>query len=344
MDGREVAHRRMRAQHLVGTPLRDPAAVVGHLGGVQAQEFRYALWGVAQRTTGFAVADVHKLVDDGAIVRTHALRPTWHFLAPEDLGWIQALTGPRVHAFNAYYYRQHGIDAESAAHTNALITAALRGGNHLTRKELGDLVGAAGNKLAYIVMHAELDGLIVNGPMRGKQHTYALAEERIPAPRELSGDEALAELTRRYFSTHGPATIKDFVWWSSLTVAQIKRGLALAGSALATTEINGLAFWYDHTAAQQDEVAPTARLLQGYDEYVVAYSNTKFAYNLGGLVADPQRYTDNMMFHPIIVDSQLAGFWRRPQGRLDLDVVTELTAEQRTALDAEVARLEAAIS
>ena len=224
MDGREVAHRRMRAQHLVGPPLPDPVAVVGHLGGVQAQEFPYALWGVTQRTAGFDVADVRKLVDEGAIVRTHALRPTWHFLAPEDLGWIQALTGPRVHAFNAYYYRKFGIDADSSAHTNALITGALRGGNHLTRKELAELVGATGIKLAYVVMHAELDGLIVNGPMRGKQHTYALAAERIPAPRALSGDEALAELTRRYFSTHGPATIKDFVWWSSLTVAQIKRG------------------------------------------------------------------------------------------------------------------------
>jgi hypothetical protein len=193
-------------------------------------------------------------------------------------------------------------------------------------------------------MYAELAALIVNGPMRGKQHTYALAAERIAAPRELSGDEALAELTRRYFSTHGPATIKDFAWWSSLTVAQIKRGLALTGSALATTEVNGQTLWYDHTAAQDAEVAPTARLLQGYDEYVVAYSNTKFAYNVGGLVADPRRYTDNMLVNPIIVDGQLAGFWRRPQGRLDLDVVTELTPGQRTALDAEVARLAAAIS
>jgi hypothetical protein len=344
MDGREVAHRRMRAQHLVGSPLPDPVAVVGHLGGVQAQEFSYALWGVTQRTAGFDVGDVRGLVDDGAIVRTHALRPTWHFLAPEDLGWIQALTGPRVHAFNAYYYRRFGIDADTTARTNALITDAVRGGDHRTRKELGELVGATGIKLAYVVMHAELDGLIVNGPMRGKQHTYALASERIPAPRELSGDEALAELTRRYFSTHGPASIKDFVWWSSLTVAQIKRGLELAGPALASIEINGQTLWYAQPAAPLDEAAPTARLLQGYDEYVVAYSSTKFVYNLDGLVADPRRYTDNMLVNPIIVDSQLAGFWRCPQGRLELDVVTELTRRQRAALDAEVARHEATTS
>ena len=334
----------MRAQHLVGPPLPDPVAVVGHLGGVQAQEFPYAMWGVTQRTAGFDVAAVRKLVDDGALVRTLALRPTWHFLAPEDLGWIQALTGPRVHALNASYYRRIGIDGDSARRTNSLIAGALRGGNHLTRKELGDVVGASAGELAYIVMHAELDALIVNGPMRGKQYTYALAAERIAAPRTLTGDEALAELTRRYFSTHGPASIKDFGWWSSLTVAQIKRGLTLAGSALASTEINGQTLWYDHTTAHQDEVAPTARLLQGYDEYVVAYSSTKFVYNLDGLVADPRRYTDNMLVNPIIVDSQLAGFWRCPQGRLELDVVTALTEWQRAALDAEVARHEAATS
>lgn len=344
MDGHQVAHRRMRAQRLIGTPLADPVAVVGHLGGVQAQEFPFALWGVTQRTAGFDVADVRELVDDGAIVRTHALRPTWHFLAPEDLGWIQALTGPRVHAFNAYYYRRLGIDTDSVAHTNAQITGALRGGNQLTRKELGEVVGATGLKLAYTVMHAELDALIVNGRMRGKQHTYALAEERIAAPRPLSGDEALAELTRRYFGAHGPATIKDFGWWSSLTVAQIKRGLALAGSALATTEINGQTLWYDHTAAEHPEAEPTAHLLQAYDEYVVAYSDTKFVYNLDGVAVDPQRYRDGMTIHPIIVDSQLAGFWRRPQGRLELDVITELTPRQRAALDAEVARHAAATS
>jgi hypothetical protein len=350
MDGREIAHRRLRVQHLVGTPLPDPVAVVGHLGAVQAQEFPYALWSVAQRTTGVGVAELRKLVDDGAIVRTHALRPTWHLLAPEDLGWIQALTGPRVHAFNAYYYRRFGIDAESAARTNTLITDVLRGGNHLTRKELAAVLDAggypaAGIKLAYVVMYAELEGLIVNGPMRGRQHTYALAEERIPAPRELAGDAALAELTRRFFAAHGPATVKDFAWWSSLTVAQIRHGLELAGPVLTSAEVDGLTVWYDPAASPDGDVATTAQLLQGYDEYVVAYSNTKFAYNLGGLVPDPNRYTDNTLFHPVMVDSQLIGFWRRmPRGNgflLELDLMTEPTPQQRAALDAELARHEA---
>src|SRR5215510_14339365 len=118
MDGREIAHRRLHNHHLSGPPLADPVAVVRHLGAVQAQEYAPAKWGLAQRTRGFDDAAIQRLVDTGAILRTHALRPTWHFIAATDIGWIQGLTGPRVHAFNAYYNRQHGLDEESARRTN----------------------------------------------------------------------------------------------------------------------------------------------------------------------------------------------------------------------------------
>jgi hypothetical protein len=347
MDRREIAYRRLRAQSLTGQALPDPVAVTGRLGAVQAQEFPYALWSLGRRTEGYGAADVRKLVDDGALVRTHALRPTWHFLAPEDLGWIQALTGPRVHVFNAYYYRQLGITATSAEQSSALIAEALGGGRHLTRRDIAAVLAegghpAAGIKLAYLVMWAELDGLIVNGPMRGKQHTYALTAERVAAPRTLTGDEALAELTRRYFSSHGPATVKDFAWWSSLTVAQIRRGLDLAGPALASATVDGLTLWYDPEVPGGPDDATTAHLLQCFDEYVVAYSDTKFAANLGGLVPAEDRYRVNMLVNPVLLDGQIAGFWRRrPDGKgmvLDVDLATDPTAKQRTALDAELSR------
>jgi hypothetical protein len=220
----------------------------------------------------------------------------------------------------------------------------------LTRNELADALAAGGfpvtgNKLAYVVMWAELEGLIVNGPMRGKQHTYALVEERVAAPRELSGDEALAELTRRFFTSHGPATIKDFAWWSSLTVAQVKRGLELVGSALESDEVDGLTVWYDPKANADGDSASAAFLLPAFDEYVVAYSNTKFAFNMAGLAANPGQYNENSLMHPVIVDGQLAGFWRRrPDGaghRLELDLMPAPTAMQRPALEAELARYEA---
>jgi hypothetical protein len=343
VDGREVAQRRLRTQHLVGARLPDPVAVVRHFGAVQAQEYAYALWGVDQRTPGVGAAAMRRLIDDGDIVRTHALRPTWHFLAAEDVGWVQALTGPRVHAFNAYYYRHHGLDPASAEQTNRLITGALRGGNHLTRNELADVLAAGGfpatgNKLAYVVMWAELDGLIVNGPMRGKQHTYALVEERVPVPRELSGDAALAELTFRFFAAHGPATVKDLAWWSSLTVTQIKRGLDLVGSALESAVLDGLTVWFDPAAPTDGDTAPTAFLLQAYDEYLVAYSNTKFAFNPDGI--EVQR----ALMHPVVVDGQLAGFWGRKSSGPEVGLQRTLTVRQRKALDAELARYESHVA
>jgi hypothetical protein len=347
MDGREIAHRRLHAQRLVGPPLADPVAVVRHLGAMQAQEYAIAKWGVAQRTPGVGDAAIQRLLDEGAIVRTHALRPTWHFLAAEDISWIQALTGPRVHALNAYYYRMHGLDDETAARTNKLITDALRGGNHLTRKELAEVLDkggypATGNRLAYVVMWAELDGLIASGPMRGKQHTYALLNERAPTARALAPEAALAELTWRFFATHGPATVKDFAWWSSLTARQIKRGLGLVGERLASAVVEGRTVWFDPTAEASPPPSPVAHLLQGYDEYVVAYSDTKFVFNVAGTAPAPGRYTDNMMFSPMMINGQVAGFWRRvPKGKaiaLELDLIAPTTAAQREALDAELRR------
>lgn len=345
MDGLEIAHRRLHAQRLVGPPLPDPVSVVRHFGAMQAQEYAVAKWSVAQRTTGVDDAAMQKLIDDGSILRTHVLRPTWHFVAAEDLGWLQALTGPRVQVFNRYYNRQHGLDDEVAARTNKLIAGALRGGNHLTRVEVGEVLAAGGfpatgNKLAYVVMRAELDGVVANGAMRGRQHTYALVEERVAAARALDPDAALAELTLRYFTAHGPATVRDFAWWSSLTATQIKRGLDLVGDALACDVVEGRTVWFRPGAAPPPR--PSALLLQGYDEYVVAFSDTKFAFNLGGGSPAPGRYPENSMMHPIAVDSQLVGFWRRTvKGRglaLELDLFGRITAAQRRALDKEIER------
>jgi hypothetical protein len=350
MDGFEVARGRLHHQHLAGPPCADPVAAVRRLGCVQAQERAVATWSLAQRCPpGVTDADVRRLLDDGTILRTHILRPTWHFVLGEELGWIQAVTAHRVHVFNRYYNRLHGLDESTARVTNKLITDALRGGNHLTRKELGEALSrggfeATGNKLGYVVMFAELAGLIANGAMRGRQQTYALVSERVPAPVAMTAEEGLAELTRRYFTSHGPATVKDFAWWSSLTVAEIKRGLAGCGDALASAVVDGRTLWF---AADAPEPAPppAAALLQGYDEYVVAYSDTKFAFNMAGVAGTPGQHTENTMFHPIVFDGQLGAFWRRKAGpkgiALDIDLLIDPTVRQRKALTSEIERYEA---
>ncbi len=150
-----------------------------------------------------------------------------------------ALTAPRVHQANRYWYRQAGLDEEVIARSQEAIAATLADGEPRTRRELGEALGeagvedASGVRLAHLMMYAELEGLVASGPRRGKQHTYALLADRAPDALELSGDEALAELTRRYFASHGPATVKDFSWWSGLTLTQVREGLALVDGELA---------------------------------------------------------------------------------------------------------------
>lgn len=339
MDGFEIAHWRLANQHLSGPGRLDPVDVVRHFGAMQAQEFTMAKWSIGERS-GVDEATVGKLIDEGAILRTHALRPTWHFVAASDIAWIQALTGPRVHAITGYYYRLHGIDDELSAKTNRLIAQALAGGNHLTRSEVGQALAASkveatGVRLGHLMMRAELDGLIANGPMRGKQQTYALVSERVADQIELSRDEALAELTRRYFTSHGPATIKDFAWWASLTVADIKRGLALLGDALASDEVDGLTYWFAPSEPPHQVRSPSAHVLQGFDEYVVAYTQSRPVTNIAKLTNSPPN--ENTVIHPIVLDSQVIGYWRRIVERGGVVarpiVALDLTDSQRRSIE-----------
>ena len=252
MTALDIAQQRLHNQRLVGAPFARPDEVVRWLGAVQAQEYPGAAWGIAQRTSGLSQPAIDQAFADGTILRTHAMRPTWHFVTPADIRWILALTTPRVHALNASYYRKLELDGSVLARSATVLTNALQGGRHLTRSELTTALEQAGIirptddrlRLTYLVMHAELEGLICSGAMRGKQHTYALLDERVPATRTLEREEALAELTRRYFSSHGPATIKDFAWWSGLSTSDVKVGLELNTSQLETARVDGQAYWF----------------------------------------------------------------------------------------------------
>jgi hypothetical protein len=213
------------------------------LGAAQSQDYHPAKWSVAERTGGVGDATMDRAFADGTILRTHILRPTWHFVLPADIRWLLQLTAPRVHALNAYPYRRLGLDDAVLAKSAALLAGALRGGNQRTRKELGAVLEGAGVatdgfRLAYILMHAELNGLVCSGAPRGRQHTYALLDERAE---RRTRDEALAKLTLRYFTSHGPATAKDLRWWSSLTAADVATGLELVGSQLGREVVDGVA-------------------------------------------------------------------------------------------------------
>ena len=310
----KLALQRFVQQRLVGKRWARPEDVVEGLLAVQSQDFTGAKWGVALRCGGDDAA-VQEAFEEGKILRTHVLRPTWHFLARDDLRWLVELTATRVHAANAYYYRMHGLDAATAKGSNARIVKALSKGVHLTREELGKEVKAEGNRLAYFIMRAELDALICSGRMRGKQHTYALVEERAPRSRKLERDEALAELASRYVKGHGPAQTQDLAWWSGLTVADSRRALEAGG--LSEEEIDGKKYWLGETRAAPKTRTPVVHLLPNYDELVIAFKDRSAMFE-----GEPSLSQQEPHF--VVIDGLIVGGWRRAMSDEEISVSLKL--------------------
>jgi hypothetical protein len=298
----DVLRRRLAQQRLTGPGLVRAADVVRLLACVQSQEHAHACWSLGMRTTGLDYDAVRAEFDAGAFVRTHILRPTWHFVAPEDLRWIQAVTAPRVHQLNSTIRRQYDLDLHALDRSTATILAELAGGRHRTRKELGTVLASSGVKLAYQVMHAELEGLLCSGPMRGAQHTYALVDERIGH----SADGNVAELARRFFVGHGPASIADFARWSSLTKAQCAAAVEEVGSGLERMEIDGTTLWSEPSATSSPVVAP-ALLLPLYDEATLSYPQLNFPAARG----HPHPPGEDLFVGSVVVDQVNVGTWRR---------------------------------
>jgi hypothetical protein len=326
----------MRTQRLWGTSFKTPHDVVRWLTALQAQEFPMAKWSIGQRTRGVTIADVDRAFADGTIVRTHLLRPTWHFVLGEDIRWLLKVTAPRVNALNAYYNKQHELDKKVFVKSNTLIAKALQGGTHLTRRELAAAltrggIRASGTRLAYIVMRAELDAVMCSGAMRGKQHTYALLDERTPRARMLEHETALAELTRRYFTSRGPATLNDFLRWSSLTAAEGREGLALVGKDLESDVISGKTYWYGPAPRAGASAKPAIDLVQGYDEIIMSYSESR---------DESFRLGDAPFFNAVLLDGRLIGHWKPTAQRNSVLVATvlkrTLKREEQDALDAAI--------
>ncbi|HEX6372198.1 MAG TPA: winged helix DNA-binding domain-containing protein [Longimicrobium sp.] len=330
MNPIDVAYRRLHNQRLAENPLGAPVDVVGWLGAVQAQDYGPAKWSLGERSHRAVDADIDRAMAEGTILRTHMLRPTWHFVLPADIRWMQALTAPRVHAQNAYYYRQTGLDDGVRQMARRLLVDALHGGNRLARGELQRVLEAAGIAakglgMAYILMDAELDCVICSGPLKGRQHTYALLDERVPDAPPRSRDEALAELVARYFTSRGPATAKDMRFWSSLPLADIQRGLEMAAPRLEQQEIEGRSFWSATHEPPPAVPSPRVHLLQGLDEYFVGYGESRGFCDQSG--ARPSLVDRAIYNGAVILDSQLAGHWKRTLSKRAVAFHVALRAE-----------------
>jgi hypothetical protein len=312
----ELISRRLDNQRLARPVPADPRAVVSWFGAMQAQDFPGAKWAVGLRAKTLTDAAVQRAYDEGDILRTHVLRPTWHFVAREDIRWLIGLSGPRLLAGMAWRHRQLELDARTVARSRAALARALEGGD-LTRGAIADVLRRARihvtpERLSHLLLIAELEGLVCSGPVRDRRLTHALMDRRAPAVPAMDRDQALARLAGRYFRSHGPATIADFAWWSGLALRDARSAIEMAGGALAGDAV---------MAGAGRAVTPAGRLrsrgawlLPNFDEYLVAYKDRRAIVGEG---VDPR----DTLAHTVLLDGCAIGNWRARRNGAALRIV-----------------------
>ena len=311
----DIIPARLQNQCLSETEFNEPSEVVEWFGAIQAQDYAGAKWALSQRLKNrMTDAAIEKAFNEGQILRTHVMRPTWHFITPTEIRWVLELTAPRVRMGLTHMDRQLGQDQAVFKKSNSVLVKALQGGKQLTRSELAPILQKAGLaieelRLGHILIHAELDGVICSGARKGKQFTYALLDERAPEAKTLERADALAELTRRYFRSHGPAALQDFVWWSGLTTTDARQGIDAVQSEFQSETVDGKTYWFSSSRAGKS-VLSKAYLLPNYDEYTVGYKDRSAIFD--GAHSDKlSAFRESILTQTILIGGEIAGTWKR---------------------------------
>ena len=316
MRDNDILKLRLNNQRLSVSKFDRPTEVVRWLGAVQAQDYNAAKWALALRSANTTELTVEDAFSKGQILRTHIMRPTWHFVTSEDIRWLLELTAPRVNAVCSHYYRKLELDDRFLRRAHQVFSKVLQKERYLTRAELRDKLIAQriepgdAIRMGFILIRAELDGLVCSGPRRGKQFTYALLDERVPTAKRISRDEALANLTLRYFKSHGPATLHDFAWWSGLTLSDVKAGVGMLAGKLQSDQ----GYYFSGTAS---DGIPEVVLLPAFDEYLVGYTDRSAATGQ----SPQQEGSPNAIFNSVVLIRGLVrGDWSKKSGVKELVV------------------------
>jgi hypothetical protein len=277
----DLVLRRLHAQRVATTAFTRPAEVVAWLGAVQAQDYLGALWGVGLRlVSGAREHDVERALAERSIVRSWPMRGTLHFLAAADARWMIALLAPRAAGAAKNRLERMGIDAEVLARARRALVRRLEGGRSLTRAAAYQVLARArvpteGQRGLHVLWRLAHEGLVCFGARRGKQQTFVLLEEWLPRAKGLARDEAMPELARRYFTSHGPATLRDFAWWSGMKLADARLATNMSGSLLEQEVIDGKTHWF--APAPTPRAKARAHALPAFDELFVGYADRSAA-------------------------------------------------------------------
>ena len=310
------------------------------MGAMQAQDHAGALWAIALRTPNLTLEDIEKEISDRKIVRTWPMRGTLHYVAAEDLRWMQTLLTPRVIKSYAGRRAQLGIDDATLTKAEAIITNSLKG-TGLTRAELYQLfenggVDPKGQKGIHLIGYFAHMGLVCHGVHVDKQPTYVLVDEWIGQTEPISREESLKRLAEHYFKSHGPTTLKDFAGWGFMTMTDAKTGLELAKDSLKHIEIEGTVHWMNKDTPLKTSEAPEAFLLPGFDEFILGYKDRSAV----ATVEHMQRILPggNGLFLPtIVIDGQVVGLWKKTVRKsgttITLDPFRKLTKAELKSLE-----------
>jgi hypothetical protein len=314
MTSKDILQHRLLNTGIAQPGFTTPEQVVSHLCAMQSQDWSMGKWAIGLRLPGSTESDVEKAFNDGRILRTHVLRPTWHFVTPADIRWLLAVSAPRVHTMNGMYYRKFELTDSVLRKSLDIMRKELAGNNYKTREQLNEKfakakIEADRLRLSYIMMHAELEGHICSGPRDGKQFTYALMDDRAPKSKALSHDKAVLKLTQIYFSTRGPATAADMAWWSGLKMTDIKKAIASLDESFQSVEFNGATYiWHARELPVWKGMTDTF-LVPDYDEYGIGYKD-RTVYNHPKW-KQPLSVAGQEYYHALVVDGYLGGKWSK---------------------------------
>jgi DNA glycosylase AlkZ-like len=326
MDLKDIAKARLINQQIAGTKFKSVKEIVGWMGAMQAQDYNMAKWAVGIRLPGSTEKMIDEDVSCGEIIRTHILRPTWHFVLPEDLNWMIELAAPRFKASFKSRWKAMGLTEAIFKKSNSIIEKALANGKHLTREELVSKLEKAkiptmSPQIFHIMFRAELEGIVCSGSIKNKKQTYALLRERIPESKTLNREKGLAKLAGKYFSSHNPATLQDFVWWSGLRVDDARQALEMIKSKLISEKIGEQTYWFSRSFGFPKSNKKSLYLLPAYDEFIISYKDRSAAIP----IEDKKKaISNNGIFRPtILINGQVAGIWKRSMKNDKITIETQ---------------------
>ncbi len=323
MTIKDIVNLRIVNQHIVRPHLTDATEVVRWMGAMQAQDYGQSLWAVGLRTKGSKVDDVLEAIESGKILRTWPMRGTIHWVPAEDAKWMVAINGERTISSARSRHVEMNLDDKVFGRAEEVLRRELEGGKRLSRPKIRELLAehkfdVGDQRVGHILGALSLRGVLCIGPMEGKQQTFVLLDEWAPKPRNLSREEGLGEFARRYFTSHGPATLADFATWASLPLRDAKVGLELVKSQLTTVEVDGVEYCLSRDAHDVDPAASKGvHLLAGFEEYLLGYKDRSAVVSRESAAIS---YVNGIFFPIIVVNGQVVGTWKRTLGAKKITV------------------------